>query len=64
MKIVHALITATGLMVACEDQGPFERAGEEVDEAIEDARNGGETVGNRLDEARDEAEDVADELEN
>jgi len=54
-------------LVACEQQGPIERVGEEVDEAIEDVRAGGETTGNKIDDAVDEvkdaAEDVREELE-
>jgi hypothetical protein len=42
---------------ACERQGPLERAGEEVDEAVEDVRNGGETTGNRVDDAVDDVRD-------
>lgn len=64
-----AITTAATLCVitGCEDQGPFERAGEEVDEAIEDVRNGGETAGNRaddvIDDVRDELDDAADAVE-
>jgi hypothetical protein len=51
---------------ACEQQGPGERVGEEVDEAIEDIRNGGETAPNRVDDAvddlRDGVDDARDEL--
>jgi hypothetical protein len=42
---------------ACERQGPAERFGEEVDEAVENARNGGETLGNKVDDAVDDARD-------
>jgi hypothetical protein len=55
------------VLVGCERQGPLERAGEEVDEAVEDVRNGGETLGNQVDDAVDEVRDgindAADELE-
>jgi hypothetical protein len=55
------------VLVGCEGQGPLERAGEEVDEAVEDVRNGGETLGNQVDDAVDEVRDgindAADELE-
>lgn len=44
---------------ACDRPGPAERFGEEVDEAVEDVRNGDETLGNRLDDA---ADDVRDEI--
>ena len=46
---------------SCEQQGPLERAGEEIDEAVEDVRAGGETTGNKVDDAIDE---VADAVEN
>lgn len=64
-----ALITilAASTLAACEDPGPFEQAGEEIDEAVEDAQVEGETTGNRLDDAVDEAregiEDAADEVD-
>lgn len=52
---------------ACEQPGPVERVGEEVDEAIEDIRNGGETLPNRADDAvddvRDGVNDAREELE-
>lgn len=41
-------------LVACEKKGPVEQVGEEIDEAVEDVRNGGETLGNKLDDAVDE----------
>jgi hypothetical protein len=54
-------------LVACEKQGPLERVGEEIDEAVEDVRAGGETTGNKIDDAIDEvadaAEDVREDLE-
>jgi exonuclease VII small subunit len=42
-------------LLSCEKQGPLERAGEEIDEAVEDFQAGGETVGNKIDNALDEA---------
>jgi hypothetical protein len=66
MKLIAALLMTLPLYVACEKQGPLERAAEEVDEAIEDVKNGGETVGNKVDDAiddvRDGVDDAADEL--
>jgi hypothetical protein len=68
MKLLGTLLMTLPLYVACEQEGPLERAAEEVDEAIEDARNGGETVGNAIDDAVDEVRegvnDAADELDN
>jgi len=49
-------------LVACEKQGPLQRAGEEIDEAVQDVRNGGETTGNKIDDAIDEVVDAADDV--
>lgn len=56
LKVFAASVLVLGLW-ACERQGPLERFGEEVDEAVEDVRNGGETTGNRLDDAVDDVRD-------
>ena len=47
------------MFAGCEKQGPLERAGEEIDEAVEDVRAGGETTGNKIDDAIDEVADAA-----
>ena len=58
------LIPITMFLVACEKQGPLERAGEEIDEAVEDIKAGGETTGNKIDDAIDEArKDIEDAVE-
>jgi hypothetical protein len=66
MKLLAVLLMTLPLYAACERQGPLQRAGEEIDEAFEDARNGGETLGNQVDDAIDEVRegvsDAADEL--
>ena len=66
MKLLPLLLLTLPLYVACEKQGPLERAAEEVDEAFEDVKNGGETVGNKVDDAIDDVRegvsDAADEL--
>jgi hypothetical protein len=56
MKIVYGMILLLPLW-ACEKQGPLERAGEEVDEAAKDLRNGGETTGHKVDDAVDDLRD-------
>lgn len=49
-------------LAACEREGPVERAGEEVDEAVDTLKNGGqESTGNKLDDAVDEARQGARE---
>jgi hypothetical protein len=64
-KISTLSVLVLGLW-ACEEKGPAEQLGEEVDEAVEDVRNGGETLGNRIDDAADDfnrsVEDARDEL--
>ncbi len=50
------------MLVGCEKQGPLERAGEEIEEAVEDVRAGGETTGNKIDDAIDEVADAADDV--
>jgi hypothetical protein len=50
------------VLLGCEKQGPLERVGEEIDEAVEDVRAGGETTGNAVDDAVDEVRDAADDV--
>ena len=52
---------------ACEKQGPLERAGEEVDEAVDTAKHGGEEsnatkADDAVDDLREGAKDAADEV--
>jgi predicted small lipoprotein YifL len=66
MKVLAALLLLVPALYACEKQGPLERAGEEVDEAVKDARAGHETTGHKLDDAADDirkgANKAGDEL--
>ena len=44
-------------MTACEKKGPVEKVGEEVDEAIDTAKNGGkESTASKVDDALDDAQ--------
>jgi len=58
--------TAAVGMGGCEKKGPLERTGEEIDEAVDTAKNGRESTANKVDDAIDEvregAADAADEL--
>lgn len=60
-----ACIVAIGL-TGCDKKGPLEQTGEEIDEAIDTAKNGRESTANKVDDAidhaREGAEDAADEL--
>jgi hypothetical protein len=64
-RILWAAMAATCALglAACEKQGPLEKAGEEVDEAVDTIKNGGEEstatkVDDAVDEARDKVEDA------
>lgn len=61
-----ACTTMLGL-AACDNKGPVEQAGEEIDEAIDTMKSGQESTANKLDDAVDDvregAKDAADELQ-
>jgi hypothetical protein len=52
------LLATTLLLVAC-DKGPFERAGEKVDNAGHELKKGGESVGDKIGDAADDTRDAA-----
>ena len=63
-RILWAALAATAALgvAACEKQGPVERAGEEVDEAVDTIKNGGdESTANKVDDALDEARDAVED---
>lgn len=68
MHLAAAMSIFLGMtLVACEQKGPVEQAGEEVDEAVDTLKNGGqESTANKLDDAADElregVNDAADEV--
>jgi hypothetical protein len=63
MKTSAVLLLILAL-TACAKQGPLEQLGEEVDEGVEDIRNGGETLGNEIDDILDDIqEDIEDAVE-
>jgi predicted small lipoprotein YifL len=67
MKLLWAALAATAAlgMAACEKQGPLERAGEEVDEAVDTVKNGGEeSTANKVDDAVDEAREAVEDKKN
>lgn len=64
IKVLWAALAATAAlgMAACEKQGPVERAGEEVDEAVDTIKNGGEeSTANKLDDKVDEAREAVED---
>jgi hypothetical protein len=59
-----AATIALGL-AACEKQGPLEKAGEEVDEAVDTIKNGGEeSTATKVDDAVDEAREKVEDQNN
>lgn len=66
-RILWAALAATAAlgMAACEKQGPLEKAGEEVDEAVDTIKHGGEeSTANKVDDALDEARDAVEDKKN
>ena len=66
LKLIWAALAATAAIgvAACEKQGTVERAGEEVDEAVDTIKNGGEeSTANKVDDAIDEARDAVEDKE-
>lgn len=53
-SLLLAAVFAVGALAACERQGPIERFGEEVDEAVDTVRDGEESVATKVDDAVDE----------
>jgi hypothetical protein len=45
------------MAAGCKQQGPLERAGEEIDEAVDTAKNGKESTATKIDDAADELRD-------
>jgi predicted small lipoprotein YifL len=62
-RILWAAMAATAALglAACEKQGPLEKAGEEVDEAVDTIKNGEESTATKVDDAVDEARDAAED---
>lgn len=55
MKILAAMLLVLPFY-ACKTQGPFERAGEDVDDSVEDVRDVVEDVSESVEDARDDVE--------
>lgn len=58
------LILLVATFVACEQEGPAEKAGEKIDEAAEEAAEKVEEAGDALEETADEVEEKAEEAAN
>ena len=62
--VLCALLTVP--LAACDNKGPVEQVGEEVDEAVNTVREGGESTATKVDDAIDEVregvKDAAEEV--
>ncbi|HET8532296.1 MAG TPA: hypothetical protein VFO08_14180 [Methylomirabilota bacterium] len=56
LQILVAVGFALGLLVACEQKGPAEKAGEKVDKAVEQAGKAMEKAGDKIEEKAKEAD--------
>jgi hypothetical protein len=52
-----ALACAAVLAGGCDNKGPVEQAGEEIDEAIDTMKRGEESTASKLDDAMDDAQE-------
>lgn len=62
---VLALLTSLLIMQGCDNKGPAERAGEDVDRALQDRRNAaspGQEAGRALDDARETSGEKIEQL--
>ena len=62
MKNLLALFVAAILaltVVACEQKGPAEKAGESIDNAVEDIKDGGKDLGNAIEDACEDVKEGA-----
>ena len=48
-------------LTGCENEGPFERAGEDTDEVLDDAEDNMDDVGDDIEDAADDVEDEIDD---
>lgn len=59
VTLCYTALLSAGL-VACKDKGPVEQVGEEIDEAVDTAKNGGkESTATKVDDAVDDLREGA-----
>jgi hypothetical protein len=63
LRILWTALAATAALglAACEKQGPLEKTGEEVDEAVDTLKNGEESTATKVDDALDETREAAED---
>lgn len=59
-SLVVLLFASLAVITGCEKQGPAEKAGEEIDRALDDA---GDAMNDAADDVKDATEDAAEEIE-
>jgi len=70
MKLILTTVTLSFLLIAgatgCQDEGPAERAGRQIDETVEEATGGAEGAlerfGREVDEAVEETQEAVEEV--
>ncbi|RBP52779.1 hypothetical protein [Arenicella xantha] len=58
--LLTSLFASLVALAGCEEKGPMEKAGESIDNAVDDA---GDAINDAGDEVEDAADDAADEIE-
>ncbi|MCB1684163.1 MAG: hypothetical protein KDI31_06750 [Pseudomonadales bacterium] len=65
MAVLAAGALLSVFLIGCEKEGPAERAGESIDETVDDVRDrigeAGDSIDDMADDARDAVEDAADD---
>jgi len=61
LLIALLIFPLAGGLVACEKEGPAERAGEKIDEAVDEAGDKMEQAGEKVDDAVEEAGDKVEQ---
>jgi hypothetical protein len=61
IAVVAVVIIFVLAFVACEQEGPAEKAGERIDEAVEEAGNEIEEAGDAVEEKAEEVKEKAEE---
>jgi len=59
--IALLILPLVGGLVACEKEGPAERAGEKIDDAVEEAGDKMEQAGEKVDDTVEEAGDKVEQ---
>ena len=57
---ILAALSVTVALSGCKEKGPMEKAGEKIDQAVEDTSDAAEDA---MDDAKDAADDAGDEME-